>query len=68
MSSKDRFVGKAKETAGKVTGNDELKAEGKTQHAKGKFEEKVDEAKDTARGASKATKDAISGDDDEQQG
>ena len=69
MSNQDRFAGKAKETAGKVTGNEELEAEGKTQHAKGKFEEKVDEAKDTVRGASKAAKDAISGDDeDEQQG
>ncbi len=66
MSNQDRFAGKAKETAGKVTGNEELEAEGKTQHAKGKFKEKVDDAKDTVKGASEAAKDAISGDEDEQ--
>ena len=64
MSTQDRFEGKAKETAGKATGNEELESEGKTQHAKGKVEEKVDEAKDTVKGAFEAAKDAVSSDDD----
>ena len=63
MSNSDKFAGKAKETAGKATGDDELEAEGKTQHAKGKVEEKVDEAKDTGKGAFKAAKDAVTRDD-----
>ena len=63
MSNRDRFEGKAKETAGKATGDEQLEAEGKTQHAKGKVEEKVEEAKDTAKGAFEAAKDAVSGDD-----
>ncbi len=66
MSNADKLAGKAKETAGKVTGNKELEAEGKTQHAKGKVEEKVDDAKDTTRGAAKAAKDALPDDEDEQ--
>lgn len=56
MSNHDKFEGKAKEVAGKVTGDDELEAEGKTQHAKGEVEEKVDELKDTVKGAFKGTK------------
>jgi uncharacterized protein YjbJ (UPF0337 family) len=64
MSNHDKFEGKAKEVAGKVTGDDELEAEGKTQHAKGKVEEKVDELKDTAKGAFEAAKDAVSRDKD----
>lgn len=63
MSNHDKFQGKAKETAGKATGDEELEAEGKTQHAKGKVEEKVEEAKDTVKGAFEAAKDAASGDD-----
>lgn len=64
MSTSDKFAGKAKETAGKATGDDELQSEGKTQHAKGTFEEKAAEAKDTAKGAFEAAKDAVQGDDE----
>ncbi|TVR17317.1 MAG: CsbD family protein [Nitriliruptor sp.] len=66
MSTQDRFEGKAKETAGKATGDEELEDEGKTQHAKGKVKEKVEETKDTAKGAFEAAKDAVSSDDDDQ--
>ena len=65
MSSKDRFVGKAKEVAGKATGDEELASEGRTQRAKGKAGEKIQEAKDTASGAVDAAKDAVAGDEDE---
>jgi uncharacterized protein YjbJ (UPF0337 family) len=34
----DKFAGTVKETAGKVTGDRELEAEGKGQHAAGKVE------------------------------
>lgn len=62
MGDHDKLEGKAKEVAGKVTGDDELEAEGKVQHAKGRIDEKVDELKNTAKGAVKAAKDAISRD------
>jgi uncharacterized protein YjbJ (UPF0337 family) len=65
MSNHDKLEGKAKEVTGKVSGDEELEAEGSTQHAKGKVEEKVEELKDTAKGAFEAAKDAVSGDDDE---
>lgn len=64
MTNHDKFEGKAKEVAGQVSGDEELEAEGKTQHAKGEVEEKLDELKDTAKGAFEAAKDAVSGDDD----
>jgi uncharacterized protein YjbJ (UPF0337 family) len=56
MSKSDKFAGKAKETAGKVTGNEELEAEGKTQHAKGEVKETAQKATDTAKGAFKGVK------------
>jgi len=63
MGDQDKLAGKAKEAAGKVTGDDELEAEGKVQHAKGKVDEKIDELKDTAKGAYKAAKDAATKND-----
>jgi uncharacterized protein YjbJ (UPF0337 family) len=62
MSNRDQFEGKAKETVGKATGDDELEAKGRTQHAKGKVQEKVEDTKDTAKGVFEAAKDAVSGD------
>lgn len=59
----DRTTGKAKEVAGKVTGDKELETEGKTQNLKGKAEDAIEDAKDAASGAAKAAKDALSGDD-----
>ena len=62
MSDGDKFKGKAKETTGRVTGDDQMEAEGKAQHTKGKMKEKGEEAKRTARGAGESMRDAISGD------
>lgn len=62
----DKAKGKAKEITGKVTGDDELEAEGRTQHAKGKVKDKAGEVKDTAKGTAAAAKDAFSGDEDDQ--
>jgi uncharacterized protein YjbJ (UPF0337 family) len=59
VSTGDKMAGKAKEAAGKVTGNKELETEGQTQHKKGQVKEKADNAGDSLRGAAKG----ITGDD-----
>jgi uncharacterized protein YjbJ (UPF0337 family) len=55
---KDRIAGTAeqvkgsiKEAVGKITGNDSLEVEGKTEKIAGKAQQKVGEAKDAARDA-----------------
>ncbi|MDO9409582.1 CsbD family protein [Patulibacter sp.] len=50
----DKLKGKVKETAGTATGDDQLKAEGKTDQNVGKVKEKVE-------GALDAVKDKLSG-------
>lgn len=65
MSNRDRIEGRAKETAGKVTGDDRLEAEGRTQRAKGTVQRKAEEAKDAAKGTMDAVRDAVTSDDDE---
>lgn len=47
----DRLAGKAKETAGKLTGDTETETEGKLQQAEGKAKKVADDAKGTVRGA-----------------
>lgn len=61
MSNGDKYKGKAKEVAGKVTGNDELETEGKVQHKKGEVGEKAEETSDKIKGAGKG----LTGRDDE---
>jgi uncharacterized protein YjbJ (UPF0337 family) len=56
----DEMQGKLKETAGKVTGDERLKNEGRTDQAKGKAEETMDDAKDAVRGV----RDSLTDDDD----
>lgn len=67
MSNQDKFAGKTKEVTGKVTGDDELEAEGRTQHAKGTVQEKAEEARDKAKGTFEAVKDAVTSDKDKDQ-
>lgn len=43
----DKAKGKAKEAAGKVTGNERMAAEGKADQAKGKAKEALGEAKES---------------------
>jgi uncharacterized protein YjbJ (UPF0337 family) len=43
---KDKVVGKIKETAGKVTDNQEIELKGKLQYQKGDLKEKLDQVKD----------------------
>lgn len=50
MSTGDKMAGKAKEWAGKATGNEEMEAEGKAQHTKGEVKGAADDATDTAKG------------------
>jgi uncharacterized protein YjbJ (UPF0337 family) len=59
VSTGDKITGKAKEAAGKATGNKELETEGQTQNKKGHVKEKADNAGDTVRGAAKG----LTGDD-----
>ncbi|MEI7804861.1 MAG: CsbD family protein [Hyphomicrobiales bacterium] len=50
QGSFEQAKGKAKEVAGKVTGDAKLEAEGKAQKAAGKFQNAVGGLKDVARG------------------
>jgi uncharacterized protein YjbJ (UPF0337 family) len=49
MSNLDDAKGRAKEAAGDLTDNDDLKREGKVDQAEGKVKEKVDEAADKVK-------------------
>ncbi|MGY4105441.1 CsbD family protein [Ignavigranum ruoffiae] len=46
----DKVSGSVKETVGKVTDNEKLKAEGATQKAKGKAKEVIEDASNAAKG------------------
>ncbi|MCD2499114.1 MULTISPECIES: CsbD family protein [Microbacterium] len=43
----DKVTGEVKEAVGKVTGNDEMVAEGKADQAKGHLKDAVEDVKDT---------------------
>ncbi len=58
-NAKNKAAGKAKEMLGKVTGNDRMKAEGKTDQAKGK----VGGAADDARAKAEGVRDSLRDDD-----
>ncbi|MFB7054094.1 CsbD family protein [Streptomyces vinaceus] len=53
----DQAKGKAKETAGKITGNDRMKAEGKMDQAKGKAKEAMGKTEERARGVQDSLRD-----------
>ena len=57
----DRVAGKAKETAGKVTGDKETETEGRLQNIEGKVAEKVGEVKDEITEKTDDVKDAVKG-------
>ena len=50
MPNTDDVKGKAKEAAGDLTGNDDLKNEGKADQAKGKVKDAVDKVADKLTG------------------
>jgi uncharacterized protein YjbJ (UPF0337 family) len=60
-SAFDKAKGHVKETAGDVTGDDELKAEGRADRGKGKIQEVAEDARDMAAGAVDAVRDKIAG-------
>lgn len=62
MANTDKHAGKAKEAAGRLTGNDETQDEGRTPRFEDESEERVDDAKDATRGAFESTKERPSDD------
>lgn len=50
MSNLDDAKGRVKQAAGDITGDDNLKAEGKVDQASGKVKDAVDGAKDKVQG------------------
>ncbi len=59
MPNTDDLKGRAKEAAGDLTNDDDLKNEGKTDRASGKVKEGIDDAKDKAKGAVDSVKDKL---------
>lgn len=55
----NKAAGKAKEVAGKVTGNESLEAEGDLQQVKGSAQVGLGKAKDAAKDGSKAARKAF---------
>lgn len=56
-ATKDKFAGKIKEGAGKVTGDKQTEAEGKSQAFQGKVKDGVENVKDTAKGFTEGFRD-----------
>lgn len=56
----EQLEGKVKEVGGKLTGNEELESEGRTQKATEDTKEKVQEGVDKVKGAVQGLKDAAS--------
>lgn len=50
-NAKDKVSGQAKEGLGKVTGDKETQAEGQAQHGKADAKDKLQDARDTVKGA-----------------
>lgn len=59
-NAKDKVSGKAKEGFGKATGDKETEAEGHAQQGKAEAKDKLEDARDTAKGAA----DGLLGGDD----
>ncbi len=57
----DKAVGRMKQAAGDLTGNDDLKAEGEADEAAGSIKDKVGDAADAARDAVDSVKDKLTG-------
>jgi uncharacterized protein YjbJ (UPF0337 family) len=57
----DQAKGKVKQAAGDLTGDDDLRREGKVDEASGKAKGKLEEVKDKAEDAVDAVKDKLTG-------
>ncbi|WP_320673182.1 CsbD family protein [Patulibacter defluvii] len=61
MTDTDRLKGQAKEAAGAVTDDDELRREGRTDQRVGQAKEAIDDARDKARSLVDQAKDKLTG-------
>lgn len=55
----DKLIGKAKQAAGDITGDDDLEREGERDEAAGKIKDRVDDAKDSVNEAVDGIKDTL---------
>lgn len=55
----DKIIGKAKQAAGDISGNDDLEREGERDEAAGNIKEGVDDAKDSVNDAVDSIKDKL---------
>lgn len=62
MGSDDKSQGKVKEVAGKLTGDEELEGEGRSQRATEEGKQQAQEQVDKAKGAAEGVKDKLTGD------
>ena len=60
--NREKLSGKSKEAAGKITGDDRLEAEGRTQRNTAEGKEAAESAVDKAKGALKGLKESLSKD------
>jgi uncharacterized protein YjbJ (UPF0337 family) len=60
--NREKLSGKSKEAAGKITGDERLEAEGRTQHNTAEGKEAAESAVDKAKGALKGLKESFSKD------
>ncbi len=59
----DKAVGRMKQAAGDLTGDDQLKAEGEADEAAGGIKDKIEDVADAARDAVDSIKDKLTGND-----
>lgn len=57
----EEFKGRAKEAAGSLTGDDDLKSEGKTDQGSSKVKQTIDDAADKAKDVAESVKDKLTG-------
>jgi uncharacterized protein YjbJ (UPF0337 family) len=60
--NREKLSGKSKETTGKITGDERLEAEGRTQHDTAEGKEAAESAVDKAKGALKGLRESLSKD------
>jgi uncharacterized protein YjbJ (UPF0337 family) len=64
-SDRDRLRGKAKERVGRLTGDEELEEQGRTDQAKADFKERTADAKAQVKGTFEGAKEAVTRRDDD---
>ncbi len=64
MGNVEKAKGRAKEVTGRLTGDERLREEGEAERSRAVFDEKVEEAGDTVRGAAERLRETLEGDDE----